>query len=771
MKIRPLVWNILWLALTLSYGQKITVTGIVYDAETKEKLEGAQIYAPDAGKGTVTNTFGFFSLQLPPADSVRLGISHIGYRSRLITVKAQPVIRLDVALEPGETLNEVVITADTEERPEKDVRTGKISLRPAEIARMPSIFSEPDLIKALQKMPGVEEGTEGTAGLYVRGGSLDQNFILIDDVPVYYLFHLGGFVSIFNPEAVKRITLYKGGFPVRYGERLSSVVDIRTRDGHKNEYHGAYRIGLLSWKFSLEGPVVKDRTSFMFSVRRFPYDIFLKTVAAISTGGEERYGYTFYDLNLKIHHRLGRRDNLYFTFYTGDDAVSMVFKYGIDKTLYRLGWGNRIMAVKWARPVGAKWFVNTTLSRSGYRYGRHMKDDWKTERYLSDFRYKSGITETRLQSHWEYRISPQTVLETGGGAVIYDFLPGRMTMYYREDGTVVLDTTVENFRYRSRLLYGYGALRIRPLPFAEMEGGIRLNTFFFSNHHAVTIEPRLNLKFSTGRSGAVKFSYTHISQPLHLLSSGRLGMPVDLWMPATDLVPPAVSRQIAAGYYRSWDNGRYDLSWEVYYKTMKGLIAYKPGMSFYHFAFSKWEQAVARDGTGYGGGSEILLRKRKGKWQGFIAYTYSRSFRRFEELNRGRPFPFDYDRPHRIDISAVWQWKPGRTLSLAWTYGSGYPVSFPSGLVYVREGNGGYQILLYTEKNNLRLRPYHRLDLSMQFTKPKRRGERTWIIGVYNAYNRKNPFFYTLTWQDGGYRLYQISLFPVLPSVAYVRRF
>jgi len=755
---------------TILFAQKITVSGTVYDAESGEKLMGAQVYEFYSQKGTVTNEFGYFSLTLPASDSIKIGVYYIGYKPVIVELPGRSSHQLRILLEPGEELEEVVIPVETKRRVERDPEVSKVILDAKEIQTVPVILSEPDLIKVVQKLPGVETGTEGSGGMYVRGGGIDQNLILLDDVPIYYMNHLGGFISIFHPEIIKKVTLYKGGFPVRYGGRLSSVLDIRTKDGNKKEWHGSYGIGVLSWKFSVEGPLRRDKTSLMLAARRFPYDFLMKYLTGLDSDFEETAGYTFYDINAKINHVLSSKDQVYLSWYYGDDAIVVHSDYPDEKGYGRIGWGNHLWSVKWIRELGPQWFMNMTGSYSRYRLEIKSVIEGKTEDYKDEVKYYSGIYDYRLHTRFEYHPSEETSWETGIGAVYYVFKPGVISIK-AEDTDYQLDTTISEFLNRSPEVFAYGGVRKQWSDKWETETGIRTTAYFTDAKTYISVEPRLSIKYMLSENSSVKGAYSLVSQNLHLLTSSNLGMPTDMWMPSTSLVPPGRSWQIAGGYYRTFGNGKYDLSWEIYYKELLGLITYKPGGSLTKFAFTNWEYAVATGGFGRSYGSEILLRKRKGKWTGALAYTWAKSTRRFDEINHGKPYPFRYDRRHALDITANYSFKPGKTFSIAWTYGSGYPFSMPVGQVYVNFGQSAMPVLIYTEKNNYRMRPYHRLDIGMQFTKKKKKGIRTWQIGIYNVYNRKNPFYYYLMPENPGYKLYQVSLFPILPSVAYSYRF
>ncbi len=776
---KKIIFLLLLLTAGWAFAQKVRITGTVYDKETKEKLIGAQVYETLTGKGTITNDFGYFSLIVPKKDNFQLIISYLGYKTKMLLLPPRGQYQLKIELEPGEQLNEVVISLDKQPQIERNIEVSKISLDAKQVAEIPVIMSEPDLIKAVQKLPGVEPGVEGFGGMYVRGGSIDQNLILLDDVPLYYINHLGGFLSVFNTDAINKVTLYKAGFPAKYGERLSSVLDIRMRDGNKKEFHGSFMAGVLSWKFNLEGPIIKDKTSFIISLRRFPYDLLLRTAGKLSSQMRTEGGYTFYDINMKLNHQLNENDQLYLSWYFGDDALSFSEREKDYKFRSRLGWGNHLISLKWARLWGHRWFMNTTGSYTRYRFGVTIKEKEIDSRMKLNF--FSGIIDYRLKTDLESNVSEKVKLKTGAGYTYYIFKPGvaKYTTEGRENNQIT-DTVLGQVIFNSANWHTYVSALFKISEKFETEIGLRGNLYTTRQSIFPSLEPRINLKYMTGENSSVKLSYMEVQQNVHLLTSGNIGTPVDMWMPATDLVPPGKSRQIAGGYYHTFLHGEYDMSVEAYYKTMNNLIAYKPGTSFMTFAFEDWEYVVEKNGTGRSYGAELLLRKKKGKFRGWLAYAWAKSTRQFHQINNGKPYPFKFDRRHSLDITGSYHFKPGKVLSISWAFGSGYPITLPVGTVEyanvyeeTEPGNGFFIVFdhIVKEKNNYRMRAYHRLDVSMRFTKKKKRGERTWILGVYNVYNRQNPMFYQLEYTENGMEVYQFSLFPFLPSISYSYRF
>ncbi len=753
---------------SLLWSQNIRITGTVYDSDSQEKLIGAEVYEFFSQKGTVTNEFGLFNLSVPYRDTLKLGISYLGYKTEILYLTGNKNYHLKIQLKPGEELDEVIIEVNAPNRIDRNPEVSKTTLNISQIQAVPSVMSEPDLIKVIQRLPGVQPGVEGFSGMYVRGGSIDQNLILLDDVPLYYVNHLGGFLSVFNTDAINQVTLYKAGFPAKYGNRLSSVLDIRMRDGNKKSYHGGVHAGILSWKFNLEGPIVKNKTSFIISARRFPYDLLTRLIGAFSDEGSG--GYTFYDMNAKLNHRFSEKDQIYLSWYLGDDAFSWRLNEDGYKSKSRVGWGNHMLAFKWAHVFENGIFMNTTASYTRYRFGVSFEEEDRDFSESYQINYYSGIKDYGIKSDLEWEISEKLKFTGGAGYVQYHFIPGT-TRFKTNDSGVSNDTVIGNLNFYSSNWHAYLSARYKFSKKWEMETGIRGNLYLTGPKTFQSWEPRINFKYQLNDNSSVKISYMKVNQNLHLLTSGGLGTPVDLWMPATALVPPGMSWQVTGGYYRSFNHNLYALSVEAYYKEMNNQITYKPGTSFFSFSFDNWENLVEKGGNGKSYGVEIYAEKKRGKWTGMFAYTWSKSLQHFRFINNGKPYPFRFDRRHSIDLSFQYQIKPNVNFSAAWTFGSGYPFSLPIGKVSVKEDYTYYYFFIYKEKNNYRMRAYHRLDVSMQFHKKKRKGERTWTIGIFNVYNRQNPVFYDLDYSNNGFEIVQISFFPFIPSVSYTYKF
>ncbi len=773
---RFLFITLLFFFLQWSPAQRVHVTGYVSDARSGEKLLGAQVCEVYTKQCVITNDYGYFHLNLPWRDSLSIKVVYLGYKDWEKQFRvSRPQTELNIQMEAGEQLGEVVLKVKGEDaRPERQTEMSHISLHPATIQTIPVILAEPDLIKAMQKMPGVQAGSELFGGMYVRGGGNDQNLYLMDDVPLYYINHLGGFLSVFNTYAIKRADLYKGDFPARYGGRLSSVLDVRMRDGNKEENHGEFSIGLLTWKYSREGPLVKGKSSYFVSARRFMYDLITRFVGMMVD--KTPAGYTFYDFNVKLNHELDDRNKFFLSWYFGDDAFSMASLYEDEKESFRTGWGNHMFSLRWNHHRSNGLFANNTLYYTRYRLMSKYK--YKDSEGKEEFTFYSGVRDLGLKSDWSWNTSHNGRFDFGGGVIWHHFTPGRS----RFSGTLEDESiTFSDFRLNSGEFYAYGQWKKPLTERLSVRAGLRLSDYLTKEKQFFSWEPRLSVNFRLSDYWALKSAYSEMQQPVHLLISSGLDLPVSLWMPSTSKVPPGRARIVTLGIAGSKKDNTWDFSVETYYKQSTGLIHYKHHVGYLNLSFTNWEDLVYKDGKGQAYGIEFLARKKKGKVNGWLAYSYSKSYWQFDSINGGKPFHYYYNREHNVDVVLNYNLKRGITFSAAWNFGSGLPVTLPLGRYLLPVGevdmmNGMTIAYEYTGMNEFYMHPYHRLDVSAVFAKKKKRGERIWTISIYNVYNRQNPFMYFESQynpntgeEDPG--IYQVSLFPIIPSISYTFKF
>ncbi|WP_128547571.1 TonB-dependent receptor [Larkinella soli] len=772
----------------------VTVSGYVHERGSREALIGVSVYLPGTSTGTTTNTYGFYSLTLPAQDSLRLVFSFVGYEPVQQTVAFRKNTELNVLLTPGRVLSEVTVTGSRtgEEKVSESPQMSAIDVPVAQIKKIPAFLGEKDVLKVLQLMPGVQKGSEGSTGIYVRGGGPDQNLIILDDAVVYNANHLFGFFSVFNGDALKSVELIKGGFPARYGGRLSSVIEMNMKEGNKEQLHGEGGIGLIASRLTLEGPIQKGKSSFLVSARRTYLDFVARPIIKQQSGGETIAGYYFYDLNAKVNYDFGPKNKLYLSGYFGQDRFyARDRKEGVN---IGLNWGNATGTLRWNHLFSDKLFANTSLIFSNYKFQISSDEESFEGDDAFSLRYNSGIRDYSLKYDLDFYPSPQHSLRFGAQTTMHRFTPS----------AVVLKSTIIN-QYKQEvdainvLESGLYAEDIwRPTARWRINGGIRLSHFMHDQVNYLRPEPRLSAAFVLKPNLSLKASYALMNQYVHLLSNTGIGLPTDLWVPTTDRVKPQQSEQVAVGVAKDFAEKGLSLTVEGYYKTMKNIINYREGASFLLVNDPtsadkvRWEDNVT-SGKGWSYGAEVLLQKKVGRFSGWIGYTLSWTQWQFAELNFGKKFYPRYDRRHDASIVGIYELSPRITLSGAWVYGTGQALTVPTGRYQANRHlpikdpyfGGSLPYLAFGEevneygsqKNTFRAEPYHRMDLSIQFHKKKKHHERTWEFSVYNLYNRRNPFFYDLDAKEQGQGqptktvLYRYSVFPVVPSVSYNFKF
>ncbi len=786
----------LLLMLPMVWATAQTVSGTVTDSLTGETLIGATVLDEGSGKGSVTNAYGRYSLTLK-GDSATLRISYIGYRPQEHRIAIGGNCQLSVRLQPALELHEVRVTADRVNGP-KVSQMSAIEVPAEQIRLVPVIFGESDVLKAIQLLPGVQSGTEGMSGIYVRGGGPDQNLFLLDGIPLYNVNHLGGFFSAFNGDAVKNITLYKGSFPGRFSGRISSVLDIATNNGNDKEWHGSASVGLIAAKVNVEGPIIKEKTTLSASLRRTYGDLLLRPILWTVAASEPDIaglsaGYYFYDLNVKVTHKFSDRSRLYATWYSGDDEaytrVKISDSYSNDyKEYMKLSWrwGNMAAAVRWNYELNQKLFMNVSGSYTRYRQRLSLgvEEEWmEYGRWYDDeieMGINSGINDLAARADFDYAPSPDHAVKFGGVLTHHTFVPQVQSARVRYTDEPSIDTTFGESRVHANELTAYIEDDWSITDALKINGGVALTGFAVDGRFYPSVQPRLSGRFLLMDDLSVKAGYSYMTQYMHLLSNSNISLPTDLWVPVTARIEPMNSHQVAAGVFYNWKNF-IDFSIEGYYKWMNNLLEYKPGSTFLGSSVG-WEDMVC-SGRGWAYGLEFLAQKSVGQITGWFGYTWSRTMRLFdtpgEELNNGEPFPAKYDRIH--DISITVQYKPDDTFDagVTWVYSTGNTATLA--MQEIDGGGESYRsgIDFVESRNNFRLPAYHRMDVSVNFHKKKKHGVRTWNISVYNLYNRQNPFIiYPKTSEryDGhgtqySTSLMQRSLFPILPSVSYIYKF
>jgi hypothetical protein len=623
-------------------------------------------------------------------------------------------------------------------------------------------------MKAIQLLPGIQAGSEGSSGLYVRGGGPDQNLILLDGVPVYNASHLFGFFSVFNADAIKNVEVIKGGFPAHYGGRLSSVIDISMKDGDKSQVHGEGGIGLIASRLTLEGPIQKGKSSFMISGRRTYIDILAKPLMNDEDGD---VGYYFYDLNGKVNFKLGNKDHIYFSGYFGNDKFyanqdNDDFGY-TNESRTGLRWGNITAVGRWNHEFAPKLFGNLTTYYSRYQFlissTENSTSFGSNEQFL--LKYSSGIDDIAVKYDFDYLPGANHFIKTGISYVSHTYTPGalqtKIAASYEN-----FDTTLGNAKTFAGEIEAYAEDDIRISSKLKANLGVHWTGFTVRNTFMNAIQPRASLRYLINDNLSAKASYVQMNQFIHLLTNSSIGLPTDLWVPVTDKVPVQTSHQVAGGLAYTHNTG-IEVSVEGYYKLMDNVIEYKEGASFFN-TVTNWEDKI-ETGTGKSYGAELFLQKKKGRFTGMLGYTLSWTTRQFDNLNNGEEYPYRYDRRHDIKIAGVYSLTPKIELSADWVYGTGNAITMPIGIA---QGYNYGAIEVYGKRNDYRMGAYHRGDVSIKFKKVKKRWERAWILSAYNVYNRYNPFYIRRDINVFGYPTFtQISLFPVIPSISYQFKF
>lgn len=764
--------------------QKFTINGTVKDLNSGENLIGASLYNLRTNQGTTANNYGFYSIT-QPRDSVVLRVSYVGYEPRYLKFFLSKDTTLQIGLTSGTTLQEVIIRGSAEDKIQESSRMGTIDVPVEQIKAVPAFLGEVDVMKVLQLLPGVQSGSEGSSGLYVRGGGPDQNLILLDGVPVYNASHLFGFFSVFNADAINHVELIKGGFPARYGGRLSSVIDINMKEGNMQKIKGEGSIGIVASRLTVEGPIKKDKTSFIVSGRRTYIDLLASPLIKGTSKGQDRAGYYFYDLNAKINHKINDKNRIFLSTYSGDDHAYAKSKYsyrsaassGYTEDNFGLTWGNLTTALRWNSIITNKLFSNVTATYSRYKFvisgdSKESKtefDSTKTDFYHTE--YNSGIRDYALKADFDYLPNTQHYIKFGGQTIQHAFTPGVLS--YR--ATEVRDTTVGAQRTRAKEYYLYIEDDFLITPELKVNFGLHGSGFSVNNKFYKSLQPRISGRYLLSPQLSWKASYARMTQYIHLLSNVGIGLPTDLWVPATAKIGPENSYLVSTGAAYNLRN-QYEFSIETYYKKMKGLIEYKDGANYLDVE-NDWQTKVEQ-GQGQSYGAEFFVQKKTGRITGWVGYTLSWTNRKFANINEGKTFPYRYDRRHDVEITASYRLKKNKELSMTWVYGTGAAVTLPqSSYLQAQDVENPYygynqSVQYYHGRNSYRMRAYHRLDLSYTTTRQTKWGERSWSIGIYNVYSRRNPFFLAIDYDKQGKKQFiQYSLFPIIPSIAYRFKF
>lgn len=770
--------------------QDYTLSGFVKEKGSSEFLPGVYVTVPELKIGTSANDYGFYSINLPTG-SYKVYFHFTGFKpeARLVTITEN--LELTVYLqEESSDLNEVVVNAETIERVSSSEKISVVEIPVQTIKDIPTLMGEKDVLKTLQLLPGVQSGGEGQSGVYVRGGGPDQNLVILDDATLYNVSHLFGFFSLFNGDALKSVELTKGGFPASYGGRLSSVIDMKMREGNREKYTGEYGIGLISSRGVFEGPIpgTNNKGSFLVSARRTYIDILAQPFILAATGGDVLTGYFFQDFNAKLNYELSSKDKLYLSGYFGKDKFYLRERaaFNTDEVQLRtnLGWGNATGTMRWNHQFNDKLFSNVSLIFSRYNFGINLEEKQRGSRESEvELRFDSRIRDITQKIDFDYFYNNNHKLKFGFQNIFHRFTPNAIVI----EGDDFEDFEDNNLTISTEgAFYAQDIWRISKRLKANV--GLRLSYYGHEGEFFAKPEPRLSANYKIDGSTSFKVGYSLMNQYVHLLSNSGVGLPTDLWVPATRRIEPQQSVQYAAGLAKDFAKGKFAASIEGYYKDMNDIIAFQEGASFFalevegEFDVTDWQDLVTV-GNGKSYGVEFFLQKKTGNFNGWIGYTLSKTTHQFDELNNGKEFFPRFDRRHDISIVLIYKFNDHLKLSTTWVYGTGNSITVPTANIarpdYLVDFNIPYIGVsdYFPERGNYRMQAYHRLDIGIQLSKEKKRGTRTWDWSIYNAYARANPFFvdyydeYNPNTGETETKFESYALFPLIPSITYSFKF
>ena len=759
--------TILIFTSTVLIAQNSTLSGFITDAETGEGLISANVFVTELGTGTTSNEYGFFSVTIPKG-KYEVQFSYIGYKKETIDIDLNLSVSMNVELSPESfEINEVVVEGKRADQNVKSTEMGTTEIVPKELQAVPVILGEADILKTLQLLPGVSQAGDGNSGYFVRGGNIDQNLILLDEATVYNPSHLFGFFSVFNSDAIKNAKMVKGNMPAEYGGRISSVLDIKMKEGNNKNWRFSGGIGLISSRLLIEGPIVKDKVSFLISGRRTYADLFIPLAGDETLSNTQLY---FYDLNLKANYKISNSDKVFLSGYFGRDVLGYEDQFGFD-------WGNITGTLRWNHLFSEKLFSNTSLIFSDYNYQVSIMDD------DIDFNVTSGIRDVNFKTDFQYFYNSENRFRFGFIGFHHTFLPGDI----ESDGGTINSYTVPN-KYgielaayishetdlTSRLKLNYGLrystyLNMGPgTVYTYDEDNFPTSATIYESGEVINnyggFEPRIAATYLIDETSSLKGAFARNYQYIHLLSTSTTSTPIDVWLPTTDIVKPEIANQVSLGYFKNFADNQYESSVEVYYKDLENQIEYENGADLY---FNEQIESQLVFGKGYAYGIEFYLKKNFGNLTGWISYTLSKTEREFPDINDGNPFPARQDRTHDFSITAIYKLSKWWTLSANWIYYTGDAVTFPSGK-YIVDGN---TLNLYTERNGYRMPDYHRLDVGVTMILSKgKSSEMSLTFSLYNAYNRKNA--YTITFRESeanpiNTEAVRLALFGIVPSITF----
>ena len=756
--------------------EKYTLCGHIKDASTGEELISATLFIDELKIGNVSNLYGFYSTTLPKG-SYTVTFSYVGYEDQVISIDLNSDTRKDIEMVNSENMiSEVTVLGEKKDENLTSTEMSSVNLDVEVVKKLPALFGEVDIIKAIQLLPGVKSLGEGTSGFYVRGGNADQNLILLDEAPIYNASHLLGFFSSFNPDAIKDMELYKGAISSRYGGRLSSVLDIRMKEGNSKKFKGAAGIGSLMSRLALEAPIGKNG-SFIVSGRRSYLDIVAKMYLALARGEKQDFTFYFYDLNAKGNYRINENNRLFVSGYFGRDVIADP-ESGFD-----VSWGNQTSTLRWNHIFTPRLFSNLTFYYSKYDYGLGILDE------LNDIDWKASLEEISGKADFTYYATPKHTMQFGVQSIRHDLLPGNIT--FLEDKELLFDYNIDKARTIENAVYvedeweindqlkvniglrGSSIHNVGPQTHVNMdENFVTTDTSKYEKgiyHSYYNFEPRLGLKYSLSRKHSIKASYNRTAQYIQQASNGNAATPFDVWFTSSPLVKPQLADQFAVGYFRNFKDNMFKFSAEIYYKNFINSIDFKERAQL---LLNKNLEGELRVGKARAYGLELMLKKDIGKLTGWLSYTYSKIEKNIEQINNGNWYNAKYDKPHDLSLVVSYEINERLSISSNFVYSTGSAVTFPTG----RYTFNGTTIPVYSERNGERLPDYHRLDCALTYKKrthkkkdptKQKRFNSEWVFSIYNVYNRKNAFVINFRQEENSNQTYaeQSAIFSLVPAV------
>ncbi len=781
--------------------QRFTVSGYVKDAKTGENLIGATVYLKELQRGGSTNPYGFYSITVD-AGNYNLATSFVGYKEFNFNLVLDKDVRLNIDLISGAIeVSEVEIKGERSDRNVRSLDMGVNEISVETIKTLPSFMGEVDILKSIQLLPGVQSAGEGNSGYYVRGGGPDQNLILLDEATVYNASHLFGFFSVFNADAVKNVTLTKGGMPAKYGGRLASVLDISMKEGNNKEFRGEGGMGFIASRLTLEGPIIKDRSSFIVSGRRTFVDLFLREPFIDKNSAAFGNSYYFYDLNAKINYKISDKDRLFISGYFGRDAFR--FKSKSTGFTARIPWGNATGSLRWNHLFNDKLFLNTSLIFSDYQFSFSAGQENLEFKLYSGIRDISGKTDfswfpslthqVKFGAQYTFHQFTPSTVEARSGDTEFDL--GEKVILYSHEGALYIQ---DDWDITTKISLGIGARmtyfnQVGPFTrYLQNENFENIDTITYGRGESVQrynhIEPRLSFRYSINSKSSLKGSYTRNFQYVHVASLSSASLPTDVWVPSSSRVRPQIGDQYALGYFRNFKDNLWETSVEAYYKTMQNQVEYREGAQPDDDVKNNQDNNFVF-GKGWSYGAEFFVKKTRGRINGWIGYTLAWTERKFPDLNKGMVFPAKYDRRHDVSIALTYELNERWTFGAVWIYATGNALTLPQSRLFLNgpvdvgqliTGNGSLPQIYYDygDRNSYRQPAYHRLDLSATYQCRKRKNwEASWNFSIFNVYNRYNPYFIYfddyIDESSGQFKLQakQVSLFPIIPSVTYNFKF